>query len=122
MVNSVDPRQHKVSVSHAPIPEIGWPAMTMEFPVAPSVDYAVRRRAMTVTRRRLTQRAGGTGAFTLISRPTRSLLAAPDRAPLLTGTEFELDIEPVLLTIVAGPWRPASTAKSLLARGRHRHA
>jgi hypothetical protein len=68
---------------------------------------------MTVTRRRLMQRVGGTGAFTLISRPTRSLLAAPDRAPLLTGTEFELDIEPVLLTIVAGPWRPPSTAKSL---------
>jgi Cu(I)/Ag(I) efflux system periplasmic protein CusF len=37
-VNSVDPIQHKVNVSHAPIPEIGWPAMTMEFPVAPSLD------------------------------------------------------------------------------------
>jgi len=37
-VNTVDPAQHKVNVSHAPIPEIGWPAMTMEFPVAPSVD------------------------------------------------------------------------------------
>ena len=37
-VNAVDPAQHKVNVSHAPIPEIGWPAMTMEFPVAPSVD------------------------------------------------------------------------------------
>jgi Cu/Ag efflux protein CusF len=37
-LNTVDPAQHKVNVSHAPIPEIGWPAMTMEFPVAPSVD------------------------------------------------------------------------------------
>jgi Cu(I)/Ag(I) efflux system protein CusF len=37
-VNSVDPAQHKVNVSHNPIPEIGWPAMTMDFPVAPSVD------------------------------------------------------------------------------------
>jgi Cu/Ag efflux protein CusF len=37
-VNSVDPAQHKVNLSHNPIPEIGWPAMTMEFPVAPSVD------------------------------------------------------------------------------------
>jgi Cu/Ag efflux protein CusF len=37
-VNSVDPAQHKVNLSHAPIPEIGWPSMTMEFPVAPSVD------------------------------------------------------------------------------------
>jgi Cu/Ag efflux protein CusF len=37
-VNSVDAAQHKVNLSHNPIPEIGWPAMTMEFPVAPSVD------------------------------------------------------------------------------------
>jgi Cu/Ag efflux protein CusF len=37
-VNSVDPAQHKVNLSHQPIPEIGWPPMTMEFPVAPSVD------------------------------------------------------------------------------------
>jgi len=37
-VNSVDPAQHKVNLSHNPIPDIGWPAMTMEFPVAPSID------------------------------------------------------------------------------------
>jgi Cu/Ag efflux protein CusF len=37
-VNSVDPAQHKLNVSHAPIPEIGWPSMTMDFPVASSVD------------------------------------------------------------------------------------
>jgi Cu/Ag efflux protein CusF len=37
-VNSVDPTQHKVNLSHQPLPEIGWPAMTMEFPVAPSID------------------------------------------------------------------------------------
>ena len=40
-VNSVDPAQHKVNLSHNPIAEIGWPAMTMEFPVAPSVDLKV---------------------------------------------------------------------------------
>ena len=34
----VDPTQHKVNLSHNPIPEIGWPAMTMDFPVAASVD------------------------------------------------------------------------------------
>jgi Cu/Ag efflux protein CusF len=38
MVNSIDPAQHKVNLSHSPIPEIGWPAMTMDFPVAASVD------------------------------------------------------------------------------------
>jgi Cu(I)/Ag(I) efflux system protein CusF len=37
-VNSVDPAQHKVNLSHNPIPDIGWPAMTMEFRVAPSID------------------------------------------------------------------------------------
>jgi len=37
-VNSVDPAGHKVNLSHAPIPEIGWPGMTMDFPVAPSVE------------------------------------------------------------------------------------
>ena len=37
-VNSVDSNQHKINLSHQPIPEIGWPAMTMEFPVAPSID------------------------------------------------------------------------------------
>jgi Cu/Ag efflux protein CusF len=30
-VNSVDLAQHKVNLSHNPIPEIGWPAMTMDF-------------------------------------------------------------------------------------------
>src|SRR5262249_40259314 len=36
--HSVDPAQHTVNLSHTPIPDIGWPAMTMEFPVAPSID------------------------------------------------------------------------------------
>ena len=39
-VNSVDAAQHKVNLSHQPIPEIGWPAMTMEFPVVPAVDLS----------------------------------------------------------------------------------
>ncbi len=37
-VNSVDPVQHKVNLTHQPIPEIGWPTMTMDFAVAPTVD------------------------------------------------------------------------------------
>jgi Cu(I)/Ag(I) efflux system protein CusF len=37
-VNSVDAAAHKLNVSHGPIPTIGWPAMTMDFAVAPSVD------------------------------------------------------------------------------------
>ena len=39
-VNGVDAAQHKINLSHNPIPSIGWPAMTMEFPVAPSVDLS----------------------------------------------------------------------------------
>jgi Cu/Ag efflux protein CusF len=42
-VNSVDPTQHKINLSHQPIPDIGWPAMTMDFPVAPSVDLTAIR-------------------------------------------------------------------------------
>jgi Cu(I)/Ag(I) efflux system protein CusF len=39
-VNAVDPTGHKINVSHQPIPAIGWPAMTMDFAVAPSVDLS----------------------------------------------------------------------------------
>lgn len=37
-VNSVDTAAHKINLSHQPIPTIGWPAMTMDFSVAPNVD------------------------------------------------------------------------------------
>ncbi len=38
VVNSVDVTGHKVNVSHEPIPSLGWPAMKMDFAVAPSID------------------------------------------------------------------------------------
>jgi Cu/Ag efflux protein CusF len=47
-VNTVDPAQHKLNISHNPIPEIGWPAMTMDFPVAPSVDLRSVKPGMRV--------------------------------------------------------------------------
>ena len=47
-VNSVDPAGHKLQISHDPIPTIGWPAMTMEFPVAPSVDLRSVKPGMRV--------------------------------------------------------------------------
>lgn len=37
-VNSVDSATRKINISHGPIAMIGWPAMTMEFSVAPAVD------------------------------------------------------------------------------------
>lgn len=40
MVNSIDPSGHKINLSHSAIPAIGFPAMTMDFAVAPSVDLA----------------------------------------------------------------------------------
>lgn len=38
VVNAVDVTSHKVNVWHEPIPSLGWPAMKMDFAVAPSVD------------------------------------------------------------------------------------
>lgn len=40
MVNSVYPSGHKINLSHGAIPAIGFPAMTMDFAVAPSVDLS----------------------------------------------------------------------------------
>jgi len=37
-VNSIDEAGCKINLSHGPIPQVGWPAMTMDFAVAPSVD------------------------------------------------------------------------------------
>jgi Cu/Ag efflux protein CusF len=39
-VNSVDAAQHKINLSHQAIPALGWPPMTMDFPVARSVDLS----------------------------------------------------------------------------------
>ena len=39
-ITAVNPANHKVTFDHGPIPPINWPAMTMEFAVAPSVDLA----------------------------------------------------------------------------------
>lgn len=37
-VTVVNAAQHRVGMQHDPIPAIGWPAMSMEFAVAPSVN------------------------------------------------------------------------------------
>lgn len=47
-VNSVDAANRKINVSHAPIPTIGWPSMTMDFAVAPSVDLSAVQPGMPV--------------------------------------------------------------------------
>lgn len=38
VVNAVDAAKRSVNVTHQPIKALGWPSMTMDFPVAPSVD------------------------------------------------------------------------------------
>ena len=38
VVNAVDAATHKVNLSHEAISALGWPAMKMDFAVAPSVD------------------------------------------------------------------------------------
>lgn len=39
-VKAVNSGAHKVTISHQPISQIGWPAMTMEFTAAPAVDLS----------------------------------------------------------------------------------
>ncbi len=39
-VAAVNAANRKITFDHGPIPEIKWPAMKMEFPVAPSVDLS----------------------------------------------------------------------------------
>jgi Cu/Ag efflux protein CusF len=39
-VNSVDAAQRKLNMTHGPIPELKWPAMTMDFTVSPKVDLS----------------------------------------------------------------------------------
>ena len=39
-VTAVNAANRKVTLDHPPIPDIDWPAMKMEFPVAPSVDLS----------------------------------------------------------------------------------
>jgi Cu/Ag efflux protein CusF len=38
VVNSIDATQRRLNITHEPIPAIGWPSMTMDFPVAASVN------------------------------------------------------------------------------------
>ncbi|MBP0651882.1 copper-binding protein, partial [Mycobacterium tuberculosis] len=39
-VNAVDAAKHVVNLTHGPIASLGWPAMTMDFGVAPAIDLS----------------------------------------------------------------------------------
>lgn len=40
VLNAVDVKGHKINISHEAIPALHWPAMTMDIPVAPSIDLS----------------------------------------------------------------------------------
>jgi len=40
VVKKVDPAKKTANLNHEPIPAIGWPAMSMDFAVAPAVDLS----------------------------------------------------------------------------------
>jgi Cu(I)/Ag(I) efflux system periplasmic protein CusF len=63
-VNSVDAAGHKVNLAHNPIPAIGWPAMTMDFAVAPSVDLKALKPG---TRVDFMMQRGGDGMYVIHS-------------------------------------------------------
>ena len=48
VVNSVDVAHRTINLSHKPISAFGWPAMTMDFPVADDVDLTQIRPGMRV--------------------------------------------------------------------------
>jgi len=59
-VNSIDVAGRKVNLSHGPIPQVGWPAMTMDFAVAPGVDLKAITPGMHVA---FTLEKGADGLF-----------------------------------------------------------
>ncbi len=63
-INSVDAAGHKVNLSHQAIPAIGWPPMTMDFAVAPSVDLGSIKPGMRVD---FTMEQGSGGMYVIQS-------------------------------------------------------
>jgi Cu(I)/Ag(I) efflux system periplasmic protein CusF len=62
VVNTIDAAQRKVNVSHGSIKQLGWPAMTMDFPVSGDVDLTRVKPGMKVN---FTLVKGSGGAWTV---------------------------------------------------------
>ena len=62
-VETVNAEQRKIKLNHEPIPALSWPAMSMEFPAAASVDLSKVKPGAKV---RFTLRGSG-GAYTIES-------------------------------------------------------
>ena len=63
-VKKVGPAKHMVNLSHGPIPAINWPAMTMDFTVAPEVDLSTVKAGQSVE---FTLAEAGGGKYTVTS-------------------------------------------------------
>lgn len=63
-VESVSAQQRKIKLNHEPIPAIGWPAMSMEFPAASSVDLSKVKPGSKV---KFTLSKGSNGTYTVES-------------------------------------------------------
>ncbi len=64
VVKALDPVAHKVTLAHKPIPQIGWPAMTMEFAVAPAVDLKAVKPGSAID---FSMEQGGDGMYVIQS-------------------------------------------------------
>ncbi len=62
-IDAIDPGRRRVTLAHDPMPEIGWPAMTMVFPVPAAVDL---RRFKSGDHVDFTLRPGQGGTYDLI--------------------------------------------------------
>ena len=48
-INSIDADGGKVNITHDPVPELGWPTMTMDLPVTRRVDLSTVKPGTPVT-------------------------------------------------------------------------
>src|SRR5262245_56715950 len=63
-INAIDAAGHKINLNHNAIPAIGWPAMTMDFTVAPAVNLSALKPG---TRVNFTMQRGGDGMYVIQS-------------------------------------------------------
>ncbi len=82
-LNGVNPERRTVSISHEPIPGLGWPAMTMDLPVAPSVDLTIVGPGSRV---RFTVRRGADGLYAIDSlAPGPASVPSPPEGSAMPG-------------------------------------
>jgi Cu/Ag efflux protein CusF len=81
-VNSVDAAAHKVNITHQPIPQIGWPTMTMDFAVAPAVDLGAIKTGSQIE---FGMDRGADGMYVIQSISTRPASGQPAATPPASG-------------------------------------